>query len=1245
MPQTLPTKIRIIFKDANPHAKAGETIAGNLVRGTDGKFSSGASGAPKPKKGKGGKGGGVAKKPKLTPEQEAKNLGDLANGQLGSDLAEALTVGNPPGDLSGVKPEFGDQLVKKGLAVKHADGSYELSPGGKTYVKAASSGDAGKAKAALASAKGKASDVQAKTDAANSKRSATEQARTDRQNAAQAKRDAAEQARSQKPAAGSGKAPTGPKATALAKVKAPAVPKPKAPAKGGGSAKAPAKPKAPAAPKKPPALTPEQRQQNAGKIQDKQLGDDSEAFGFINDPTSGTAPEDLKPEYQKHLIDKGLLRKNTDGTLSLTPEAHAYQKASETGDEQKAAGILAIAAAKQNARNATAASKKPPTTKPGKKPPALKPAKTKKKEFAGSLRIHFKAGPSMAERSDMPRSKFVFWEDGKGVFPVESRSAVMRAVHAWGRYKGPHSFEDFKRNLTRIANSNDWSSALPADWTDKKTTKASNPKVAQTMGEFKRGGLHSGSAKGPKVRDRKQAIAIALSQAGLSKKTKEGEIVEQPQPQQHTGAMLAFMLPIEAANQLAQVVPGCEPDGMHLTLCYLGDTTELPYRMEDVVMAIAEHVTGQPPIFGSISGTGRFSNVDEGDGVSAFYASFDAPNLPEFRQGLVECLGRSGLSYTSNHGYTPHITLSYLENGTPAPDVQLPPLKLRFDSLTLAWGDQHIQIPLGEMPDPFDYYASKDVAGGMAGYGHGPGGAFTPGSLGGSGSGGSGHSSAVMNAAQMPKTGDMVSWQTSGGKGRGKIVSLHKASTVRKTPVKTVGTEDEPAARIEIYSPNEMGEWQPTGTHIAHAVSSLTKLIHQGSTKEAGKLSVYKDANGLWRWLTFSSSGYLDRDGEIVPTDELTQDCARADNDGDYGPLLWWHEKSLELGKCDFNAMCGRILVESGTFNDPEVGQAFSELEEELGTSIGFGYEAKAQGVYKGIRKFERSLLPDVVASNTLTRVFINGDTNNMATIQKDKKGILERILGKDKVAQIESHATAAEKQAQLAGLAYKATKPPGPTFPPKPTAKKPAVDPTTDPNADTETKADPMAEDEEDMLDGGADEGAEDEEGMDEEAPEEEGEEGEEFEGSPGDNVLDTTMQALHDSLDEMIEQTINTALSPIKEMLHAQGDTATKEVNSLAVAYKETTGILITALKENTEALKMVMGANQDAAKRLVQLERKVAAMTGELPRAVKAQVTRASASPATIVGQEAVKENLDPDTQAMNRLAERLASGAIS
>ena len=47
---------------------------------------------------------------------------------------------------------------------------------------------------------------------------------------------------------------------------------------------------------------------------------------------------------------------------------------------------------------------------------------------------------------------------------------------------------------------------------------AKKNKVQKVMHEFKAGALHSGSKKGPVVKSRKQAIAIALSEAKMSKK-------------------------------------------------------------------------------------------------------------------------------------------------------------------------------------------------------------------------------------------------------------------------------------------------------------------------------------------------------------------------------------------------------------------------------------------------------------------------------------------------------------------------------------------------------------------------------------------------------------------------------------------------------------------------------------------------------------------------------------------------------
>lgn len=56
-----------------------------------------------------------------------------------------------------------------------------------------------------------------------------------------------------------------------------------------------------------------------------------------------------------------------------------------------------------------------------------------------------------------------------------------------------------------------------------KTKTGKQAKMGKVMHEFKAGTLHSGSKKGPEVTNRKQAIAIAMSEAGMARKTKKNK--------------------------------------------------------------------------------------------------------------------------------------------------------------------------------------------------------------------------------------------------------------------------------------------------------------------------------------------------------------------------------------------------------------------------------------------------------------------------------------------------------------------------------------------------------------------------------------------------------------------------------------------------------------------------------------------------------------------------------------------------
>lgn len=198
------------------------------------------------------------------------------------------------------------------------------------------------------------------------------------------------------------------------------------------------------------------------------------------------------------------------------------------------------------------------------------------------------------------------------------------------------------------------------------------------------------------------------------------------------------------------------------------------------------------------------------------------------------------------------------------------------------------------------------------------------------------------------------------------------------------------------------------------AVTKRAQALLAKANKAQGKgeksFTVFKQSNGSYRWVALSSNAYRDRDNEIVSTKALADDCQRADQDKDYGPLRWWHQPSIDIGQCDFNAMHDRMLVESGTFKDAAIGQRVAENADNLQMSIGFTHaadEPDRSGVFHHIRRFERSLVPIGRAANPFTQIAVK-EIPDMASL-KEAWGSFVALFDGDEV-QAKAYATAAEQ-------------------------------------------------------------------------------------------------------------------------------------------------------------------------------------------------------------------------------------------
>ena len=162
---------------------------------------------------------------------------------------------------------------------------------------------------------------------------------------------------------------------------------------------------------------------------------------------------------------------------------------------------------------------------------------------------------------------------------------------------------------------------------------------------------------------------------------------------EHSGTMVALHIPKAVAKRLA--LPGGEAaDSLHITLVYLGKglSEQQKKAAASVVRRFAGGITDG--IKATLGGVGRFSASESSEGRDVIYLSVDSPQLTKLRPRLIEMLNDAGVVFPENHGFSPHVTLTYIDKTSKTPLERFEPIEVKFDEVALSIGGKRMAFAM-----------------------------------------------------------------------------------------------------------------------------------------------------------------------------------------------------------------------------------------------------------------------------------------------------------------------------------------------------------------------------------------------------------------------------------------------------------------------------------------------------------------------------------------------------------------------
>jgi len=190
------------------------------------------------------------------------------------------------------------------------------------------------------------------------------------------------------------------------------------------------------------------------------------------------------------------------------------------------------------------------------------------------------------------------------------------------------------------------------------------------------------------------------------------------------------------------------------------------------------------------------------------------------------------------------------------------------------------------------------------------------------------------------KTGDFVSWNSSGGRARGRIDRIVRDGTidVPDSSFTITGSEDDPAALITVYRDGE-----PTDRQVGHRFSALTKIaairmFDEASLKRAHYTEFKEEDEDRTLEFPFASEEPVDRvyGKEVLNMTSEAMDMSRL-NDG--APLLFNHDPDRIIGVVQRAYIKDKRAYAKVKLANNELGREMQDLiRDGIVRNVSFGY-------------------------------------------------------------------------------------------------------------------------------------------------------------------------------------------------------------------------------------------------------------------------------------------------------------------